>query len=201
MTDPDDITLASYDAQAQRYIDLSPAASEVTIAFLERVARLVGTGRLLELGSGPGRDADFLARLGVDVLRTDATPAFVDRLRTAGHDARRLDVRTDDFGGPYDAVLANAVLLHLSRVQFEDVIQRVRACVTSRGVFAFTLKQGDGDGWSEVKLGLPRHFTYWRAPAVLEVLARTGWNVISLDQVPGRGEDWLFVLTRARASP
>jgi hypothetical protein len=29
-----------------------------------------------------------------------------------------------------------------------------------------TLKEGDGEEWRTVKLGLPRHFTYWREPAL-----------------------------------
>jgi len=58
------------------------------------------------------------------VLRTDGAPAFVQMLQAAGHQTRLLDVRVDDFGGPYDAVLADAVLLHLTREQFVDVLQR-----------------------------------------------------------------------------
>jgi len=68
----------------------------------------------------------------------------------------------DDFGGPYDAVLADAVLLHVTREQFVDVLQRARHAVASGGVLAITLKEGDGEAWTEAKLGRPRHFTYWR---------------------------------------
>jgi len=63
-------------------------------------------------------------------------------LQAAGHQTRLLDVRVDDFGGPYDAVLADAVLLHVTREQFVDVLQRARHAVASGGVLAITLKEG-----------------------------------------------------------
>jgi hypothetical protein len=44
-----------------------------------------------------------------------------------------LDIRTGDLGGPYNGVLANAVLLHLSRDQFRDALRRMRQAVTADG--------------------------------------------------------------------
>ena len=197
MTDPDDITLAAYDAAADRYIEDSGPCSPPTIAFLGQVAAEVGAGHVLELGSGPGRDADHLEQHGLRVTRTDATPAFIEKLRARGHDARYLDARTDDLGGPYDAVVAFAVLLHLGRTQFEDVLTRARAAVVSDGVLALTLKEGDGEAWTEAKLGRLRHFTYWREPELRAVLGRTRWSVLSLEHVAGRNEQWLFLIARA----
>ena len=198
MTDPDDVTLAAYQAASDRYIENSGPSSPATIAYLDQVVAAVGAGHALELGSGPGRDADYLEQRGLRVSRTDATPAFVERLRARGHDARHLDARTDDLGGPYDAVFAFAVLLHLSRTQFEDVLARARSAVVDNGVLAVTLKEGDGEGWTDAKLDRSRHFTYWREPELRAVLGRTNWSVLSLEHVPGRSEQWLFLLAQAK---
>jgi len=121
-----DVTLDSYDATASVYLEQSAPPGPAVMAYLDAVAGLVGDGTVLELGSGPGWDARYLESRGPRVLRTDGALAFVQMLRAAGHQARLLDVRTDDFGGPYDAVLADAVLLHVPREQFEDVLQRAR---------------------------------------------------------------------------
>lgn len=197
MTDPGDITIASYDARADVYAAQTATPSPAVTAWLERVADAIGSGHVLELGSGPGHDADQLEARGLRVSRTDATPAFVTMLRAAGHDARPLDMRRDDLGGPYQAVLADAVLLHLDRTQFADLLARARAAVVDGGVLAFTIKEGDGDEWHERKLGVPRHFTYWREPGVRDALARTGWDVVELAHVDGTIEQWLFVIARA----
>ncbi len=171
------------------------------LAYLDEVARLVGDGTVLELGSGPGWDAMYLESRGPRVLRTDGAPAFVQMLQAAGNQTQLLDVRVDDCGGPYDAVLADAVLPHITREQFVDVLQRARQAVSPGGVLAVTLKEGDGQAWTEAKLGRPRHFTYWREPAVRAALLETGWQVLSLEHVVGRVEPWLFVLAQSGSAP
>jgi predicted TPR repeat methyltransferase len=90
--------------------------------------------------------------------------------------------------------MVDAVLLHLTREQFEDVLRRARGAVVDGGGLAFMVKEGDGAEWSAAKLGLPRHFTYWREPAVRDVLPHTGWAVIALDHVAGRTDLWLYVI-------
>jgi SAM-dependent methyltransferase len=194
--DPDDTTLASYEAAADSYVEQTTAPAPVLLVFLDRLADLVGHGHVLELGSGPGWDADYLEARGVQVTRTDATCAFVDRLRAAGHQARLLDIRRDDLGGPYDAVLADAVLLHLSRDQFRHALRRIRQAVGADGLLAITLKEGDGEGWSTARLGLPRHFTYWHEPALRQALDDAGWHVTFLAHVHGRTDQWLQVIAQ-----
>ena len=195
--DPGDVTIATYQARAQRYAEQTANPSAALIEFHDRFAALVGTGaRVLELGSGPGHGASYLESRGVQVDRTDATPAFVEMLRASGHAARLLDARFDELGGPYDAILADAVLLHLGRDQLEQLLVRARHAVTTNGVLAATLKEGDGAAWSNARLGRLRHFTYWREPALRELLTRTGWTVISLDHVQGAVDPWLYLLAR-----
>jgi SAM-dependent methyltransferase len=193
-----DVTLASYEAAAGRYRDRSPSVSPLLTRFMDRVVELVGPGAsVLELGSGTGVDAVYLEQQGLQVFRTDACNAFVEMMRTQGHDARLLDVRRGGWGGPYDAIYANAVLLHVERDSFLAVLDRARHAVTDGGVLAFTLKEGMGEAWSTEKLDLPRHFTYWRASDVRDALDHTNWSLIAIDEIDGRLEPWLFVLARA----
>lgn len=158
------------------------------VQYLDRFAHLVGSGHVLELGSGPGWDALHLEARGLRVTRSDATPAFLTLLRAAGHEARVLDVRIDDLGGPYDGILADAILLHLDRPQLDDVVVRARDAVLDNGILGFTVKEGDGDGWTTAKLGRPRHFTYWRELGLRDALTRAGWTVDRLDHIAGRHE-------------
>ena len=61
------------------------------------------------------------------VRRTDATPAFVALQAERGKHAERLDLLSDELGGPYDAVLAMCVLIHVERAQTDAVLQRIAA--------------------------------------------------------------------------
>ena len=196
MRNATDETLRAYEQRADRYFDASaPAVSAEVAGLLDAVvARLRPGSHVLEVGTGPGREAAYLEERGLHVDRTDATAAFVERLRANGHDARLLDVRDGNLGGPYDAVLANAVLLHLDRAQARLAVEACRRAVRPGGLFALTLKDGDGESWSDAKLGAPRWFVYWRQETLRAQLSDAGWRVLDLRQVPGRIEPWLHAL-------
>ena len=196
MANPTEATLSAYQSAVAEYCAASPDAVTAPVAGLldALVERTPPHGRVLEIGSGPGLEAQYLEVRGLRVDRTDATPAFVDRLRAQGWTARVLDVRNGDLGGPYDAVLANAVLLHLERPDLEVALASCLAATRRGGVLACTLKEGEGEAWSDAKLGLPRWFVYWREEQLRAVLGRAGWRVLSLHHVQGRVEPWLNVL-------
>lgn len=196
-----DLTLEAYQDCNDLYCAASPSAVAVPVAaLLDALVDLIPpSGRVLEIGSGPGLEAQYLEQRGLVVDRTDATPAFVERLRREGHPARLLDVRKDDLGGPYDAVVANAVLLHLERAEAEKALAACLAGTRPGGVLALTLKEGDGESWSETKLGRPRWFVYWREAPLRRVLERVGWEVLDLRPVQGRTEGWLHALCRRQA--
>ncbi|HEX9043257.1 MAG TPA: hypothetical protein VF838_19940 [Trebonia sp.] len=70
MNDPDDATLAAYQSRVQEYLRGTPGPVPELTAFLDRFATLAGSGPVLEIGSGPGRDA--------------ASPRFPVKASTAG---------------------------------------------------------------------------------------------------------------------
>lgn len=189
--------LAAYEQGAELYLERSPASSSAaTQQWLTRVVDLLPPGaEVLELGSGPGHDAAFLEARGPKVLRTDGAVAFVDRLRAQGHRAEVLDVVTDPLPGRMDAVLACAVLLHLSPDELGGLLTRVAGAVGPRGLLAFTVKEGDHSGWSTAKLDAPRWFTYWREPALRALLDTRSWVVVDIEPTRAR-EDWLHVIAR-----
>jgi len=197
VTSPTDKTLTAYQDAVEAYLASSPAGVAAPVALLlDELAANLPHGEVLELGSGPGREAQYLEDRGLRVHRSDATPAFVERLRLAGYEARVLDVRHDDLGGPFDAVVANAVLLHLDR---SDLGRALRACYAATrpgGLFVLTLKEGEGEAWSNAKMRQPRWFVYWREEPLRHALNSAGWSVVRLEHVQGRLEPWLHALCR-----
>ena len=182
------VTLASYEQGVEAYRGASnPTPHPAYEEFLHRVVSLLPPGsRMLELGTGPGHDALFFEEHGLCVQRTDGTRAFVELLRSNGHQADVLDVTTDEFGGPFDVVFANAVLLHLTVDQFDTVLAKAAQAVLPDGLLVFTVKEGDGTQWTTTKLDRPRYFTYWREPAMRTHLTTSGWTAVSLEHAQGR---------------
>ena len=195
------VTVASYDAAAEAYAAglLEPSAD--VLAGYDGFAGLLANGaRVLEIGSGSGRDAAALEERGLSVRRTDITPAFVRMLRAAGHDATRLDPLVDDLTDPhheggYDGVWASASLLHVRREDLPTVLRNLASVTRDGGVLHLALKEGDGARFStHGEVAGPRHFTFWREEGLRAVLAATGWDVRSLVHATGsRDQGWLDV--------
>ena len=189
-----EVTLSAYEQAAEKFRDSIPPGPNDQL--IDLIAERVGPGaRVLEIGSGTGRDALELERRGFVVRRTDATQAFVDMMRADGYAVDRLNALTDDFGGPYDAVFADAVFLHFDRPGLAQVL---RKAARAAGVLAFATREGKGEEWSDRHLDLPRHFVMWQEDPLRELLKSTGWEVQRLDRGEGRFGMWFYVLaTRA----
>ncbi len=198
------VTVASYDAFAEAYRDGTAEASDQVRAALDRfVSALPAGSRMLEVGSGPGRDARALEDAGMSVRRTDIAPAFVTMLRADGFAAEVLDPLTDDLADsatdePYDGVWAAASLLHVRREDLPLAVRRLAEATRADGVLHLALKEGDGARFSlHGNVAAPRHFTFWREEPLREVLAEAGWTVDRVDRSVGvRDDHWLNVLAR-----
>jgi protein-L-isoaspartate O-methyltransferase len=159
-------------------------------------------GRVLEIGSGSGRDALVLEESGLSVRRTDITPAFVHLLRDSGHQADVVDPLHDDLsdpaapGTPYAGVWADASLLHVDRADLPRVLSRLADATRPGGAMFLSVKEGDGADWSlHGNVTAPRFFTYWREEPLRSALNGAGWRVSSVARDEGsRGEWWLLVM-------
>jgi len=200
-------TVRAYDAAAAEYRDGTADLPDAVAAAIGRFAGVLPRGaRVLEIGSGPGRDAAALEAAGLRVRRTDITPAFVEMMRVDGCQADILDPLDDDLADPaapatpYDAVWASACLLHVSRDDLPTVAARLAAATRPGGLLHASLKEGDGESWSlHGHVSSPRHFTYWREEALRAVLEEAGWSVEHVGYGDGRfGTRWLEVLAMRR---
>lgn len=199
-------TVEAYDASAAAYragVAHVPDSLRETVAAL---AAAIGSGaRVLEIGSGGGRDARLLEEAGLSVRRTDVTPGFVDLMRAEGYDADVLDPLTDDLddpdrpGTPYDAVWASACLLHVDRGDLPVVLRRLAGVTRPGGVLRLSLKEGDGERWStHGHVGGARRFTYWREEPLRSALLASGWGFVEVVHFDTElsGEPWLDVTAR-----
>jgi SAM-dependent methyltransferase len=200
-------TVRAYDVAVAEYRDGTADLPDAVAAAIGRLAALLPRGsRVLEIGSGPGRDAAALEAAGLRVRRTDVTPAFVEMMRADGYQAEVLDPLYDDLadpaapGTPYDAVWASACLLHVSRDDLPTVVARLADATRPGGLLYASLKEGDGESWSvHGNVSSPRHFTYWREAALRAVLEEAGWSVALVGYGDGRfGTRWLEVLATRR---
>lgn len=206
-----DQTISAYGSHAGAYRDDNRELPTHLRAELDAFAAAVGAGhRVLEIGSGGGRDASYLESRGLRVRRTDVTPRFVDLLREDGFAADVLDPLHDDLADParphepYDAVWANACLLHVGRAHLPTVLERLRHATRAGGLVRFSVKEGDGEQWSTSgPVTEPRLFVHWRETDLRVVVDQAGWSTTRIGHARGWGDEhWLEVwATNGSAQP
>ncbi len=149
---------------------------------------------MLEIGSGPGWDADQLEDAGLTVHRTDITQGFIDFQRNRGKDVDRLDAINDELGGPYDAVVCLHVLQHMEPAELDTVLSKVAAALRPGGRFLVSIPVGEGSGWETGESGKPYYRALRTEPEFVAVLAAAGLHQEWIER--SEHEDgWICLLT------
>lgn len=156
----------SYDALCVN--DPPPKIAEVLRRFAQS---LPCPARVLEVGSGPGRDADYLETLGISVRRTDAVQAFLDIQAERGRIGELMNVVTDPLGGPYEGVVALCVLIHVDRAQTDPVLRKIFEALKPGGALLVSMRVGDHDEDGDY------HTVYWTRDAFAERLTLAGFVI------------------------
>lgn len=104
-----------------------------------------------------------------------------------------------DINEEYDAVWANASLLHVPRAELPSVLSKVRTALKPGGLHHASYKAGGREG----RDSHGRYFNYLSHDELIEVYERSGrWDVISVTAYEGGGFDkgvkgpWLAILAK-----
>lgn len=108
---------------------------------------LLPTGKVLEIGSGGGRDAKELIAKGYKYTGTDVSKGLLEEARKANPSTVFLRQSVYDLDFPdntFDGFWASAVLLHIPKDRIDEALSRLRAVVRNDGIGFISIKQGEG---------------------------------------------------------
>lgn len=194
-----ELTLQSYQNKTQRYVKGTPPLDDAQKTWIDSCLELIPkTGRVLEVGSGFGRDAEYIKERGFAIECTDAVPNFIEILKRKGFNARTLNLLTDPIEDKYDMVLADAVLLHFTPQEAVQVVRKIYAKLTDAGIFAIRTKKGNGAVWSNEKIGAPRYFYYWQPEELKKMLTSCGFErlYVAENYANLTSTSWIGVIAR-----
>ena len=190
-------TLAFYEREAAFYANRPQSGHFPWLwRFLEG---LPAGASILELGCGGVRDAEEMIRQGFDVTPTDGSPAMAaEAERRLGRPVRLMRFDELDAEAVYDAVWANASLLHARPAALPDILAAVRRALKAGGRFVASYKLGDGEGRDKFGryFSFPSEADLWRAYE-----AAGPWTSVETDSAHGVGlegvpRDWLAFTVR-----
>lgn len=138
-----------YDVNAETFISTTRDVdmSDMRQRFLAALPVVDGKpARILDAGSGSGRDALSFRMLGYVVEAFDVSPAMVAATREhAGVEAQQM--RFEDFAWDhqFEGIWACASLLHVAEANLPTVINRLVDHLTQGGVLYLSFKLGTGE--------------------------------------------------------
>ncbi|PWG03383.1 class I SAM-dependent methyltransferase [Sphingosinicella humi] len=179
----DAATLRFYADEAPVYVSSGPGGiSRHLIGFLDR---LEPGASILELGCGGGRDAEWMLAQGFDVDPTDGVLEMAAKAEArVGRPVRLMRFDEIDVIGRYDAVWANASLLHVPRSGLPAILTSVMRALKPGGLHFASYKGGGAEGRDR----FGRYFNYLSLDDMLKAYRRSGdWRIISTVEYEGGG--------------
>lgn len=185
-------TLETYENNLDRYLAGTPQTSTGDFKkFIdEYISTLPKKAYILELGSGTGRDANYIeTQIDVVIDRTDVVQAFIDYQKDSfGLDVQHLDARHLSSIQKYDSIFALAVLLHFSKEDCARVCKNIFNALKKGGSFVFRMKNKTGKVNEEIsfhKMQRPRYFRYWTSGNFIEMLENIGFSCDTVSVIEG----------------
>lgn len=196
----DDQTIATYDRLAKEY-------DEETIDFWERFPNTILTKfteslasgkKILDAGSGPGRDGLLLKNRGLGVVCLDASESMVQMCRERGLEAIKADLLQLPFlDQEFDGVWAYTSLLHLKKEDIGKAFDEIHRVLKTGGVLGLGMIEGEGERYRESSgVGRPRWFAFYQKQELEELLKKHGFEVVCFEEFKPGSKNYLNYLAQ-----
>ena len=189
-------TLAYYEENARTYFR-DTHDTDLSLIYRSFLSDVAKGGRILDAGSGSGRDTAAFVRRGYVVDAFDLSPALCElSTEFTGIQARVCRFQDVDEKEEFDGIWACASLVHVPEKELGEVIGRLVRALKTEGVLYMSFKYGASERVAEDG----RFFvdmTEERLCAVLQEVRKLKvqrvWRTLGEGKFEGRGE-WLNAL-------
>jgi SAM-dependent methyltransferase len=188
-------TIQTYDRIAEVYLERNRNRNPI-LDDLNRFALYLESGNLiLDVGCGPGFDAELLREKGYRVVGVE----FSNQMINVGKcyfpgNFIRADMVHLPFREGIDGLWVNASLLHIERDAVSQTLQGFYRTLKSGGILYVSVQKGAGEKWRLGAYGEPvsRWFTYWQAEDLKKAVANVGFEILDICM----NEQWLKCFAR-----
>ncbi|MBI4157364.1 class I SAM-dependent methyltransferase [Candidatus Woesebacteria bacterium] len=167
-------------------------------AEMAKFKELIPSGKILEIGSGTGKDAEELIRLEYDYIGTDASIGMLAlaRERLPAADFRRgsaLDLNFPE--NSFDGFWTAATLLHIPKDQIDKALKEVYKVTRNEGIGFISMKRGSTEGEDSLT---GRWFSYYSQDEFGNVLKRNNFEIVEFKERQSTKDFWLIFFVKVK---
>lgn len=139
-------TLDYYNKNAKNYFD-NTVELNLQEALDKFIEYLPDNAEILDLGCGSGRDSLYFIKQGFCVTAIDGSKEL-SKLASIhiGQDVLQMQFSELDFDEVFDGVWACASLLHNTKTELDDVLQRIEKALKPGGILYMSFQYGEFSG-------------------------------------------------------
>lgn len=196
--DREDQTTNYYDQHAGEWADKHDTGNFWVVP-MEKLKELLPEGKIIEIGSGGGRDAKFLVGTGYDYTGTDISSGLLEiaKKHNPNEEFLQQSVYDLDFEEPFDGFWASAVLLHIPKDRIHEALKSINSVLRVGAIGFISLKEGDGESVDSDN----RFFAYYNSEEFSKILAERGFEVLWTEKREFKGTVWLqFIVRKVEAN-
>ncbi|HEX8227467.1 MAG TPA: class I SAM-dependent methyltransferase [Candidatus Saccharimonadales bacterium] len=175
------VTIETYDRYAQIYDEeVVEFWDNFPREFLARFRALTTSDRVLNVGSGSGRDALLLRDLGLEVTCVDGSHSMVKMTQSQGLDSYHADFADIDFPAEsFGGIWAYTSLIHVPKEEAASIIGHLHTLLASGGTFAIGVIEGMSDGMVERRTmpGAGRYFKNYIGQELTAMIEPIGFQL------------------------
>jgi ubiquinone/menaquinone biosynthesis C-methylase UbiE len=175
-----------YDKETVDFWNLFPRS------FLNEFIKLSGK-RIVDIGSGPGRDGLLLQQAGKDIVCVDASESMVKLSSNRGLKSIVADFNALPFeDNSFDGAWSYTALLHVSKKSIATSLKEINRVLTPDGVFALGLIEGEVEQYKETPgHGMLRLFSYYEKAEVELFCKEHGFELVYFEMFKPRLNNYL----------
>lgn len=186
-------TIATYNNLAHEYdAETSDFWHRFPRTIIEKFSDLVH-GKVLDVGSGPGRDGLILRKNGLEVVCLDASSAMVEMSSTLGLESVVGDFNALPFSDEeFDGVWSYTALLHVPKSEVETALSEIFRVLKPGGIFGLGMIEGDEELYRESSgVNQPRWFSFYRKDELEQLLVKNGFTTLYFETFTPGSKNYL----------
>jgi SAM-dependent methyltransferase len=167
----------------------------------------LGTSKdLLDVGCGAGEKSKYLCEKGLRVTGVDFSEEMIKlaKVHVPKADFFVKDILQPlEFDKSFDGVFAQAVLLHIPKVDIAEVLENILLPLKPGGYFYASVKGRRPDGKEEdiskdAKYGyeFERFFSYFTLPELVNLVETAGLSTVETSSRTVGKKEWLQIIAR-----